>query len=253
VNQAAFQQFTQLMKSSKQHESLAATLNAANKAQGGASDYQFVDQDKMQDLRYYEEIIFQDKCIPTRNNSLHDYFNGLIWLRYPKTKVLLNQLHWQDIKVMGHKKRTPKRDRITHFDECGMVLLTNKSALRQQLREHKWTELFYHQRDDWYKYIVPLHFGHANLEMLCQPFIGLTAKALVIDSPALLAAYHQDREKGQSVLDGYLAGEIESSGIFDEKGVLTPLPILGIPEWHNATQDLDFYANTDYFMPVKGR
>jgi hypothetical protein len=239
------------MNSSKQQSSLADTLNTANKRHGGASDYVFIDQDKMQDSRYYEEIIFQDSCIPTRNNSLHDYFNGLIWLTYPKTKVLLNQLHWQDIQALGHKKRTPRRDRITHFDECGIILLTNKIELRQKLKEHQWTELFYHQRDEWFKNIVPLHFGHANLEMLCQPFIGLTAKALVIHSPSLLKSYQQNSVETQRLIDAYLAEEIKNSGMFDVKGALSPLPILGIPEWHNATQDLDFYANTDYFMPAK--
>lgn len=218
-----------------------------------AHEYQFVDQESMQDSRYYEEIIYQDKRIPTRNNNWHDFFNGLIWLTYPNTKALLNKLHWQDIQTTGHKKRTPRRDRITHFDECGIVLLTNKHDLAGQLKTHQWLDLFYHRHTDWVEDIVPMHFGHANLEMLCQPFIGLTAKALVIESPNILKAYQKNKEVGQKQLDIHLAEKIESGRLFDQRGALAPLPILGIPGWHNAPQDTSFYSNTDYFMPVRSK
>jgi hypothetical protein len=250
----AFAQFKNLLLlADAEYDSTAHVLSAMQQELQVMHEYQFVDQDSMQDTRYYEEIIYQDKRIPTRNNNWHDFFNGFIWLTYPNTKALLNRLHWQDIQMLGHKKRTPRRDRITHFDECGIILLTNKPTVAQQLSEHQWHDLFYHQRSAWFEDIVPMHFGHANLEMLCQPFIGLTAKALVIESPTILKAYHENKEAGRKQLDIYLAEKIERDGLFDERGVLAPLPLLGIPGWHNATQDKSFYDNTDYFMPVRSK
>ncbi len=48
----------------------------------------FICQESMpEDVRYYEQIIFEDNAIPTRRESWHDFFNGIIWLQFPQTKT----------------------------------------------------------------------------------------------------------------------------------------------------------------------
>ena len=71
---------------------------------------------------YYEQIIFQHKTIPTRPQSWHDLFNALIWIQFPQCKTLLNKLHIEDIEQFGLSPRTRRRNHLTHFDECGVVL-----------------------------------------------------------------------------------------------------------------------------------
>lgn len=238
----------------------AQALNVLREQYAPDADYRFVDQDELNDARYYEEIIFHDKLIPTRKGSLHDCFNGLIWLRFGQTKSLLNTLHCQDIASFGLKKRSPRRDRITHFDECGLVLVSDIPELKQRISEHDWHWLFIEKKEQWFASkngIVPLHFGHANLEMLCQPFIGLTAKALILQRGDLLASACtailrsnpiQERLMAQQQLDSALAEFLTQQRVFEQKSFL-PLPLLGVPGWHNDHQDAKFYANTDYFMP----
>ncbi|WP_395342337.1 DUF3025 domain-containing protein [Ningiella sp. W23] len=211
--------------------------------------YEFYAQDQFPDERYYEEIIFQDRRIPTRTNNLHDFFNGLIWLQFPQTKALLNALHWEDMVSVGRKKRTPKRDRITHFDECGLIILSDLPELESRLRAHDWQWLFIENRDAWFTRILPIHFGHANLEMLCEPFIGLTGKALVLSQEEAGVSHSNSYENRINELDSRLVAHIKEQGVFDQKGALCPLPILGIPGWHKGHQDTGFYANREYFMP----
>jgi hypothetical protein len=216
-----------------------------------------------EDNRYYEEIIYQDKTIPTRNNSWHDYFNGMIWLTFGQTKAYLNSLHWRDIAKTGHKKRSAKRDRITHFDECGMVLVTDLPEIEIMLKEHDWQGLFVDNRHRWFNGkggIVPLHFGHANLEMLREPFIGLTAKTIVMQNADLLKTAHKTYTStywndsvsaAHRTIDSAVLQTLQQDCIFDERGRLMPMPILGIPEWHNDAQDQNFYHNKTYFMPKR--
>lgn len=223
--------------------------------------YVFVDQDSMEDARYYEQIIFQDSIIPTRSGSLHDYFNGLIWIKFGKTKALLNAMHWQDIAILGHKHRTRMRDRITHFDECGMLLISDLPDLKARLAAHDWHWLFVENKHRWFQAregIAALHFGHANLEMLCQPFIGLTAKVLVMTSTELLKLACESqapsipekvKREARQYLDASLLKILKDKSVFQQKGNLLPMPILGIPGWHFAEQSKKFYSNTQYFMP----
>ena len=59
----------------------------------------FVCQSRMHDeAQYYEQIIFSQGIVPTRPNSWHDFYNGVIWLQFPKTKRLLNRWHVEDIE-----------------------------------------------------------------------------------------------------------------------------------------------------------
>lgn len=194
--------------------------------------------------RYYEQIIHEEGCVPTRENSWHDFFNALIWLQFPKTKQLLNQLHVEQISQHGVHPRTLMRNQITHFDECGLVLVGTDPSARvivDALRNHDWHQALFEKRDAWHQVIHPLVFGHANLEMLLDPFLSLTGKWLYIECEGI---------NNLDNIDSLLTSHIQQNNLFSAKGQLKPLPLLGVPSWH-PNQDLNFYAQTQYFRPLR--
>ncbi|MDO6567099.1 DUF3025 domain-containing protein [Alteromonas sp. 1_MG-2023] len=206
------------------------------------------------DTRYYEEIIAEDNCVPTRENSWHDLFNALIWIQFPATKALLNKLHMQDIAQYGAHPRTERRNRITHFDECGLVLALEagdedkSNQLLHALAQHHWVDSFVTHRHEWGAHITPFIFGHANLEMMLSPFIGLTGKWLAVSVPKGFSemSYWQQRAE----VDKALVNRIAKLDAFNKSPLLKPIPLLGVPNWFNK-QDTAFYNNSEYFRPLR--
>lgn len=227
------------------------------KHMGVDHDYCFVCQSRLEDdIRYYEQIIFEDHSIPTRANSWHDFFNALIWSKYPQSKQYCNQLHIDEIEQGGLHPRTKIRNNITLFDECGIIVLTSCSSVKRYFEQQDWLALFCsesskpnssHQAPIWFENTFPFIFGHAIYEMMLQPFIGLTAKALVLEVDAVTLKSLQNEHSRDKFLREYLKNE----NIFSHKKPFFPLPVLGIPGWHLAAQDREFYSNTQYFMPKR--
>ncbi|MBU3022382.1 DUF3025 domain-containing protein [Aestuariibacter sp. A3R04] len=204
--------------------------------------------------RYYEVIIAEDGVVPTREANWHDLFNALIWLQFPLTKQYLNQLHVDDIRQHGAHPRTARRNHITHFDECGIVLAVPTGKLKQgnellaDLALHNWKGAFVDKKTAWFDALFPVIFGHANLEMLLTPFIGLTGKwlAVVVDDDFASMSGHEQSQ----CLDVALKQRCQALGDFLPKGVLKPLPILGIPGWYDL-QTPEFYDDDTYFRPLR--
>jgi hypothetical protein len=70
----------------------------------------------------YEQHIFDTRQVPTRE-GLHDFFNGMAWLRFPLTKRKLNRLHVAQMAQTGIQSvRGPARDALTLFDENAAFL-----------------------------------------------------------------------------------------------------------------------------------
>lgn len=223
-----------------------------------------------EDDRYYEQIIFEDDTIPTRQGSWHDFFNGLIWLQFPQTKSYLNRLHIGEINSHGLSPRSKVRNHITHFDECGVVLFVKAGPLLAKLHglfeAQAWTALFCELKAEWNTRIFPVVFGHANLEMLLKPFIGLTGKVLLVQIDDTLLIQGPILENNQvgakppsqslferGVVDTLLLEHVQKNQTFFAAKPFYPLPLLGVPDWHYAQQDTAFYANTNYFMPKRQR
>ncbi|BFT30943.1 hypothetical protein D210916BOD24_21190 [Alteromonas sp. D210916BOD_24] len=232
--------------------------------------------------RYYETIISEENVVPTREGSWHDLFNALIWLQFPKTKKLLNELHVEDIRQYGVTPRTPRRNRITHFDECGVIIAVEvardeqteipqapreindagvdksrsfktcqKHPLAQflsQLADHQWEEVFVVQRERWWQTVTPFIFGHANLEMMLSPFIGLTGKWLAVTVP--VGFHRRDPWQQRKLLDDAIVERIKALDHFNAAPLLKPVPLLGIPGWYEV-QSHAFYQNQDYFRPLR--
>ena len=197
---------------------------------------------------YYEQIIFRQQRIPTRPDNWHDLFNGLIWLMFPKTKGLLNALHMEDIEAHGLSPRTKRRNHITHFDECGVVLVTADKELGGLLAEHQWQTVFWENRHIWQEKTLPLVFGHANLEMLLSPFLGLTGKWMMVEVEETF--FDLSIQNQLAHVDAQLHDTIKK-GAFSQSRPLLPLPLLGIPGWSPDNEQVSYYQNRDYFRPKR--
>ncbi|MFT4928744.1 MAG: hypothetical protein ACI8WB_004864 [Phenylobacterium sp.] len=201
--------------------------------------------------RYYEQVIYESGEVPTRLNGWHDLFGALIWCLLPRTKALLNQLHFQDIEAHGQKKRTAKRNAITLLDECGVILATSNPEFSRQLRDHQWHWGFVDQRHQWGKTVAPFIIGHANYEMLTKPYIGLTGKALFISVE--VDFFTMTLTEQYLILDAKLFALISEADILKNNQQLSPLPLLGVPGWYEANEDAAFYDNIEYFRPKRVR
>ena len=219
----------------------------------GVDKYQLVADPLVQELvgeeLYYEEIIYQRGIIPTRENNWHDLFNAAIWMLFPKSKTRLNEIHIEEIQQHGLNPRTPIRNRVTHFDECGGILTYVDDEHLAQLQQHEWRQAFMDRSGAWQKETAFFIFGHANYEMLLVPFLGLTAKYLAFKVRPDF--YQSTLEEQYWFLDQLLTEHLTDSQIFAKRGSLKPLPVLGIPGWWHGEQDQQFYGNRDYFRPLR--
>jgi hypothetical protein len=213
--------------------------------------YQLVDNAVLeQDGRYYEQFIYETSQIPTRLNNWHDLFGACIWGLFPKMKALLNQLHMAEIAEHGLKQRSKLRNKLTLFDECGVIICLEPHAFQhaELLRAHQWQHSFIAKRSDWWQGIRPVIFGHAMYEMATVPFIGLTAKCLFTEVPARFCQW--PLTDAYSFLDKKLTQQIANGALLLDNQQLTPLPLLGVPKWWQGNCAADFYQNTGYFRPL---
>ncbi|MEQ1803945.1 MAG: DUF3025 domain-containing protein [Burkholderiaceae bacterium] len=172
----------------------------------------------------YETFVARTSCVPTRDNA-HDFFNGLVWLRFTALKRRLNLLHANQIEQHGVAAvRGAVRDRLTLFDENG-ALWVGPDALVRALRLHDWPALFVDQRVAWRDAQLTV-VGHALLEKLVQPRKALTAHVWLGDA------------------------ERTSDSPDPASAPFAPLPVLGVPGWWPGNEDPSFYADTAVFRPA---
>lgn len=215
--------------------SVAEALNAADAS--FAAPVKFVPQQSLPEDLAYEQFIFDQRAVPTRDN-LHDFLNGLIWSRYPKTKLRLNELQAAEIARDGVRAtRGPVRDAITLFDESG-VLLAAPDPLVAALRERRWLDLFGTLRPLWGETRLWV-IGHAALEKLVSPYKSITAHVLPA-GPNLRTA-----DQADDWLADWLSAERLAPKPF------SPLPLLGVPGWWPENDGAGFYDDASVFRPKK--
>lgn len=193
----------------------------------------FVAQSALPAGAAYEQYIFETACCPTRDN-LHDFFNGLCWMRFPLTKQRLNALQAAQISTLGVRpERGPVRDALTLFDE-NAAFLQAPPELWEALLAKDWQRLFIHLRPLWREaHLVP--FGHALLEKLVKPRKPVTAHVYVLQ-----AAWSTLAE-----LDALVAGDLSEARLATKP--FAPLPVLGVPQWWPANEDPRFYDDAQVF------
>ena len=197
----------------------------------------------------YERFIAETGNVPTRDN-LHDFFNGLVWHRYPLAKAQLNRIQAEAIAADGiGGRRGPVRDAATVFDENGAVF-SGPDVLWQALVARDWQTLFVTHRAAWAEARLTL-FGHALLEKLVSPRKGITAHVLRRPPAIENIATGSDDGDGAAATDAWLASHLTAAHLASKPFV--PLPVLGVPGWWPANAAAAFYDDPLVFRPARVR
>lgn len=210
----------------------------------------FVPQEALPDGTAYEAFIGATGGVPTRDN-LHDFFNGLVWLSFPRIKVQLNALQAAQIARDGvGKSRGPARDGATIFDENAALLVVRDGAagraLVEALAEHRWREAFIERRasfgDTAHANAQVWLFGHALMEKLVAPRKAITAHTRVVWADNAFFASGQAARRAW--IDATVAQELAQQDL-NTAGFM-PMQALGVPGWW-PDQDEAFYADQAVF------
>ena len=197
----------------------------------------------------YECRIRATGAVETRPGNWHDFFNVLVWLTFPRTKLAISARHVQAMRRAG-AVRGSERDALTHFDECGIVVLSSQPELLDLLRAFQWKALFVERRTEVVRAMRFFVFGHATYESLLNPFRGLTAKAILygIDESWLRLAM----DAQLAAVDTWLAADF-GRGLFPHPRDFQPLPLLGIPGVTADNEAPSYYDDTWHFRPGRQR
>jgi hypothetical protein len=182
---------------------------------------------------YYEVGVHESGRVSTRPDSLHDWFNALAWLAFPRTKARINALHARELPLEEKGRRGPLRDLLTIFDEGGAMVVCQEQDLISLLKDSRWKELFWQNRTRVAKRMRIVVFGHAIQEQALEPRPGITCKAIFVRGNDL------DAETAQWLADAPPGASPKA---------LAPLPIFGYPGWFER-QDAAFYDDKRYFRP----
>lgn len=198
----------------------------------------------------YEPRIYLEGEVQTRMENWHDFFQVLVWKTFPKTKLLLNDLHYQESsrrlrKDHSNKQRTSVENFITLFDECGIVIVSHDKELLNMIENFQWKEIFVENRRAFSTHLDCITFGHAMYEKALSPYIGMTANAILIHQEP--AYFELSKEMKLKKIDELIYTEISEEIPTDLKKRLTPFPLLGVPNWHKENNDPAFYSNENYF------
>ncbi len=219
-------------------QALSERLGVATRA--GHAALRFVPQAALPAGAAYESHIFETGCVPTRE-GLHDFFNGLCWMRFPLAKQRLNRLQATAIGEAGvGPMRGPLRDALTLFDE-NAALMQAPDPLWQALLARDWTRLFVTLRPLWTQARLVLP-GHALLEKLVSPYKSITAH--VWREPVPL-----DLGEDLRAWDDWLADRLQAERLVHKP--FTPLPVMGVPGWWPANAEPDFYQDVAVFRPPR--
>ncbi len=213
------------------------SIDQLNGGVSGETAHRFVAQTPtlLADGLHYEQRIAERGEIATRERNWHDLLNALIWLRQPALKQALNRRQVAEIARMGPKIRSRAQYALTHFDEAGAMVWLRDPALLVLWDAHDWHGLFWRRRQAWLDGTIQLQlFGHALLELALNPAKLLVGKALVFQSPDGDAAEISVR----------CADAIASGSLLNDPLELRPLPLSGLPGWHDANAGEWFHRTT---------
>ncbi len=198
----------------------------------------------------YEARVFARGEVATRPGNWHDFFNALAWLAYPRTKCILNGRHHAALQAQhaaGRGQREVERDAITQFDECGIVVVSASAALLGLLRAHEWKALFWQRRTHIAREMRFFVFGHATWDQLRAPFVGLTAKAVLLEVEGDWLAWSPAQQRDD--IDHRLAELFLQSADYARPRDFQPLPLLGLPGATPENANAAYYDDTRQFRP----
>ena len=200
----------------------------------------------------YETQIFDSGIVPTRPNNIHDLFNALVWLTFPHTKAAINGRHIAARgEHAGGRNRGPVQDALTLFDECGVVVASDRPDLLEMITAFQWKKLFWKHRAAVKQHMRFFLFGHGLMEQMLAPYVGLTGKALLINIDTAWLEASGPRPPSTSELlrhiDVSSRALIASAASLSQGSDLVPLPLLGIPGWSPENEIESYYDDAQYF------
>lgn len=197
----------------------------------------------------YEARIALRGEVETRPDNWHDWFNALVWLAFPQAKAALSARHAAEL-ARSTEARGAVRDAMTHFDECGAVVVAEDASLLELLADFSWKKLFVERRGEVIAGLRVFIFGHATYEALLQPFRGLTAKCVL--TPVAPGWLVRPLVEQLSDIDVWLAADL-AAGRHGDPRALQPLPLLGLPGVVPDSEDPTYYDDTWQFRPGRRR
>lgn len=205
------------------------------------------------DGRHYETRIAMDRILATRAGDVHDAFNALAWSRHASLKWALNARQVADIAEVGPKRRTRGQCALTHFDEAGAIVWLGDDTLLAAWDAHDWQALFVGAGSCWGRGIAVTVFGHALLEHVWQGHALPVAKCLVVRADAAAIAARGDAQ-GQvgswPEAERRIADAIRRGELLVDPQELRPLPLAGLPGWHEGTTAA-FVGSAPCFRPLR--
>jgi len=214
----------------------------------------FVSQsrDALRQAGGYEQHVAKWRAVPTRRGVWHDFFNMVVWAHFPKLRWALNSVHVDP--TVGPKDprngRAPAQNLAASFDESGMLVLSTRRSVLEELRALRFKSVFWQQRTTLLETTRFWLVGHGALESLLARPQGLIARGLLLHVPSLPPA--GDSAALRFEIDARVASAIH--GWRSTRTVLDPIPLLGIPGY--ADNDAaDFYDDLRNirFEPISRR
>ncbi len=198
----------------------------------------------LRDGLHYEQRIAKRGEIATRQCNWHDLLNALIWIRFPALKSAMNARQVAEIVRIGVKQRSRVQQALTHFDEAGVIVLLRDPALLGLWDVHDWHSLFWRERSAWRDgRIDVIVCGHALLEHALRPDQLLVGKAVAMVVP--------QSGNGVDAAIRQVAETIRQGGLLNDPQELRPLPLSGIPGWHDQNEVEDFYRTAPCLRPLR--
>jgi len=193
----------------------------------------------------FEPRTYLQAQVQVRAHSWHDLFNALVWMTFPKTKAVINARHFALLQAQTGRQRTSAGDALTHFDEDGMVVVSADDSLLALLRSFRWRELFWDHRDAVRAQMRFVIFGHAMYEKALNPFVGMTAKSILLLVPGDVLRLGNEAFIGE--IDRRLAECVGDPRNISRGRSLAPLPVLGVPGWWSQNESRAFYDDASHF------
>lgn len=201
--------------------------------------------------RQYEPRCYLHGEVMTRAHNWHDLLNALVWLTFPHAKAAINLRHYRALTVSSAdasgSQRGSVRDMNTLFDESGVVVPYAEDVLADLVRGFRWKELFWWRRAEVQAGMGFYLFGHGLYEKALAPYIGMTGQGLLL--PVAREFFGWPLERRLAHLDSRVADYLNHPEHCRDTHELTPVPLLGVPDWWAENAQEGFYDNTDYFRP----
>ena len=219
----------------------------------------------------YEHTIGIEGRIPTRTHGaggVHDLANALAWLVFPRLKAALNHLQLEAAasrpRASAGGRRGWLRDRLTLFDESGVLFVTGDRRRVRALRRAHWYALFVSDRQCFERDVSVLVFGHGLIQRLATPFKGVCGRALWLPLAVPAECGTPDASEAPG-LRAPAGAWVTRCDAFAQRSLiracradlqrrlarLVPLPVMGIPGWDRTNHSPDFYDDRAVFRRAR--